>query len=198
MVFLVAVLPLGAPAQESGVPTVTTNLDVLRLLAHRITQRVADSVNVSGSISCKVQPSESAWHIESGIVSGFSENDWRHTIVDSADYVGVFGIRHGSVEYENPRRLGLIGERIVDRSISLTLTVQLQERKSGTNLILADYTEMVRDTIALSDIERVENSAIPMTRGELQSPGLFSSLVEPIVLLGAIGVAVFLLFHVRS
>jgi len=44
----------------------------------------------------------------------------------------------------------------------------------------------------------LETPGIPATRGALPSPGVFSSLVEPVVLVGSIAVAIVLLFSVRS
>jgi hypothetical protein len=61
-----------------------------------------------------------------------------------------------------------------------------------------DYRESSTDTIGLSDIGQVENPAYPFTRASVPAEGFFDTLAEPLIVLGAIGVAVYLLFSVRS
>jgi hypothetical protein len=50
----------------------------------------------------------------------------------------------------------------------------------------------------MSDVESLENSGIPATHGVIPKEGLFSTFLEPLVAIGAMAVAVYLLFHVRS
>jgi hypothetical protein len=54
------------------------------------------------------------------------------------------------------------------------------------------------DTILLSQVESIEQPAIPSTRGTVPPEDFFSGLVEPLVIVGAVAVAIFLLFTVRS
>jgi hypothetical protein len=109
-----------------------------------------------------------------------------------------FGLKNGSVKYSNIRRDGFLGTKIVDRSFNLQLTTKILDRRSGTILFQSDVEDSASDTIALSQIEQVENPAILMTKGVVPREGFFSNVAEPLILLGSIAVAVLLLFNVRS
>jgi hypothetical protein len=54
------------------------------------------------------------------------------------------------------------------------------------------------DTIGLSQIEGVEHAALPVTRGTIPQEDFFSGIAEPLIIVGAVAVAIFLLFTVRS
>ncbi|MFN0158842.1 MAG: hypothetical protein ACKVRP_12315 [Bacteroidota bacterium] len=185
--------------QETGVMQVpASNLDVFRSLANRIAMSAIRGLGIQRPVAIRILPAESAWYIDSGIQSAFTEQQWSLTMPDSAEVIAEFGIRGGHTRYENIRRDGFLGEKIADRVVQFNMSLRFVDERTGTNLILSDFTESARDTIPVSSIESVENPSIPMTKGYRESEGVFSTLVEPVVLLGAIGVAVFLLFHVRS
>ena len=57
---------------------------------------------------------------------------------------------------------------------------------------------IVKDTVEFSEISQLENSGIAATHGTLPGEGFFSTLIEPIVTIGALAVGVYLLFHVRT
>jgi hypothetical protein len=54
------------------------------------------------------------------------------------------------------------------------------------------------DVVEVSLIESLENPSVPQTHGVFPPEGFFAGWAEPLVLLGAVAVAVYLLFTVRS
>jgi hypothetical protein len=102
------------------------------------------------------------------------------------------------VSYDDVRRDGFFGEKVVSRTVQVAFSVKVVDRRAGTHLLVQDFSEEATDTIGLSQIQEVENPNISVTRGTLPAEGFFTSLVEPLVVLGSIAVAVYLLFHVRS
>ena len=55
-----------------------------------------------------------------------------------------------------------------------------------------------RDTIAAGDAAALETEGIPSTRARIPEGGWLDDFLEPLILAGAVGVAVVLLFTVRS
>ena len=49
-----------------------------------------------------------------------------------------------------------------------------------------------------TEIRELENPNLPVTQGTLPTGGFFSSFAEPLIVLGAVAVAMLLLFSVRS
>jgi hypothetical protein len=102
------------------------------------------------------------------------------------------------VQYSNLRRPGIFGSRVLDRMIVLLARLRLVDRATGVVLMTGERKAFFSDTIDLSEIERIEHSALPETRGSIPAEGFFSGIAEPLVLVGAVAVAIFLLFTVRS
>jgi len=65
-------------------------------------------------------------------------------------------------------------------------------------IALGERTASFTDTVAVSDVGDIEQASIPVTRGVLPAEDFFSGIAEPLVVVGAIAVAIFLLFTVRS
>lgn len=190
-----------AAAQDSVDSAETSsNLDLMRRLAERVATTVAESVwrGQADTASVLVRPSEFAWYIENALRRGFS-NDGMYVIASSGSGLSAeFGIGSLAVTYTNTRRLGLFGSTIVDRKITVDITARVVDVRSGSILLAHDYTESLMDNVEVSHIASLENPMLSVTRGSLPAEGFLSHIAEPVIIVGAVAVAVFLLFHVRS
>lgn len=177
-----------------------TNLDVMRSLARSIANRTLSQAGVKESpkIQVTVLPKESAWYIESGIVEGLGHAQTIFVEDATAPYAIEFGLTDARVEYANIRKDGFFGAKLVDRKIHLRLTTKVVNRQTGILALSSDLEESITDTIELSEIEKIENPAITITKGTLPGESFFTNLAEPLILLGSIAIAVILLFNVRS
>jgi hypothetical protein len=175
-----------------------TNLSVFRELAERIGKTTMQQTAGAGSpiVDVRVLPRDAAWYIESGVRRGFGTGEVTDT--SQPRLTAEFGIVDARLTYEHPRRKGFLGSRVVDRIAVLTLSTKVFEPGSGRVLLEEDVTEKYTDTVAMDELPAMENPAIPITQGVLPTEGFFSSIAEPLITLGAIAVAVFLLFSVRS
>jgi len=81
----------------------------------------------------------------------------------------------------------------VEKSIGVAER-ELQIRLAAMN----EFREAMRDTIQVSQVPLLEDPNVPVTQGTLPAEGFFSSLAEPLIMIGAVAVAVYLLFTVRS
>src|ERR1043166_2546268 len=54
------------------------------------------------------------------------------------------------------------------------------------------------DTVAVDEVQGLELAAAKTTHGELPSESFLDRVLEPVVIIGATGVSIYLFFHVRS
>jgi hypothetical protein len=198
LITLLVALPEARSGAEEEQPA--SNLALIRSLALRVGERVAAEIRETDSVSVSVRvlPKESAWYVESSILQGLAKFPLRITEGSGNALEAEFGIGQAGVVYSNVRRDGFFGTKLVDRTIALLLSVKVVDPRSGTILIARDYSEDTSDTIPLDAVADVESPLLPVTRGAVPSEGLFANAVEPAVMLGAIAVAVYLLFSVRN
>jgi hypothetical protein len=193
------VLPTSIRAQEADEPA--TNLATMRSLAKQIASRVAGSVRAEGrqdSASVVVHPRETAWYVQASLIEGMEETGLKVKTSGFAPVEVTFGIGDLSVQYLHPRKEGMLGPTIVDRRVSVNVSAIARNETSGDVLFSDDLVETHIDTVEMNQITDLETPTIEVTKGNIPSEGFFSNIAEPIIVLGAIAVAVFLLFHVRS
>ena len=179
---------------------VVSNLDIMRTLSERISERVAQSAGEQDSARILVQvvPKDISWYVESSILRGVSARGLKPVASGVATLEVQFGLSTLSVEYSNIRRDGFFGPKVVDREITVTSNVKLVNRSTGTILLSGPMEEKYNDSVALAVLGTIENENLPLTRGKVPGEGFFASVAEPFIALGAVAVAVLLLFHVRS
>ena len=188
-----------ALAQEGRGPLRTT-MGVSQLLADTIAQRAFASLPScdSSTVIVTLLPAGEAWFLEEPVFRAARASGHVIDFSPAARYAAEFGITDMRVQLENPRRPGLFSARLVDRTVTLALWGKIVDRTTGKLLVGETWREQCTDTVCVEDLERLETPGVPATRGVMPEEGLFSSWLEPLILLGAVGVAVFLLFTSRS
>ncbi len=178
----------------------STNLDVIRSLARQIAVAALEETKIdkSDSIELSISPAGSAWYIESSIAEGFQSLGFTVRQGAATPVAVEFGLNDVRVEYSNLRKDGLFGSKLLDRKVELRLTSKFTRRSTGSVIWSSENADSATDTIGLSEVSAIENPGIAITRGMVPREGFFSNFAEPLILLGAIAVAVFLLFNVRS
>jgi len=104
-----------------------------------------------------------------------------------------FVIDNSNVTYSNPERDGIFGDFFTQRTIELSVNYLISSNQS-----LKSFNLTSKDTINVKNVENVENRSYPFTQGELPPEPFFSSLLEPILAIGATAVIITLFFSVRS
>jgi hypothetical protein len=200
---ILALLVAAACAEGRGEPgdPSPTNLTVFQRLAASMVDTLAPALARAegGSIRLRVLPEETAWALELDIAQALRRMTDRTVEAGGLPTLTVdAGIVRGFVEYSAPRRDGLFGSKVADRSVLLTLRLKAWVPATGASLFAGEVTRVAHDTVGVAELERLETPGLEMTRGIPPPEGLFSSLLEPIILIGAIAVGVYLLFTVRS
>ncbi len=87
----------------------------------------------------------------------------------------------------------------LQRKISLDFVVFLEE-KDGDIKILNKQEFTYSDTISNNDLELIENSNYPFTKGKFptKNKSIFDEIIEPVIIISAAIISVVLFFTVRS
>jgi hypothetical protein len=181
-----------APAR----PTLHILQDLLAAVADTVFTAPAAAPN--STVRYVIQPPAHAWYLEQSLHTSARAHGLVPVESPGGQYDVRFGIEQIGVSYEDVRRTWIFGEQVMDRTVRLAGTVKFVEQGTGAILFSRPFATTFRDTISVVGAETLESPGIPATHGVAPASGLFSSLVEPIVLVGSVAVAVYLLFSVRN
>lgn len=112
---------------------------------------------------------------------------------DEAKVKVDFVIDECLVSYGEPRKDGWFGDFYTERTIKLSGNYFISNSVS-----VKDFSFEEADIVKVDDIEKIENRAFPFTKGELPPEPFLSSILEPIVAVGAAAITIILFFSVRS
>jgi hypothetical protein len=174
-----------------------TNLDLLRDMMGDVAASVKTQLALAPDehIAVTVSPAEVAWALDERVVTTFAP---AVPASESTAVHALFGVRDVQIRYDDVSREGLFGSKTAHRSVRMTVAVRVTRGSSGERLLNTDLLREHSDRILLAEIPSVEHPTLTIARGSLEPEGMFQGVAEPLILIGAIGVAVFLLFHVRS
>jgi hypothetical protein len=186
----------GTADEERSMPT---NLEQIRAIAARIAGSCLDAATVRDSLKLRLRvlPEEHGWVVEEAIRGGLFAGGARPGDV-AYDRLVEFGILDMRVHYDGLRRDGFMGPKIVERTALVSLHARITDSAGTRVLFTGDRSGSVRDTVLVSEIRRLETPMLPFTVGVVPDEGVFDNVAEPLIVLGAIAVAMVLLFTVRS
>lgn len=104
-----------------------------------------------------------------------------------------FTITQAIVKYNDSFRDGLFGDVFVERNINLIGNFIIPDKN-----ISNDFSFSFTDIVEYDQLNEIENRAYPFTQNSHPSEPFFSSLIEPVIAVGAAATAVILFFTIRS
>lgn len=181
---------------DGGAPT-RTNLAIMSEMGGRLALMAAVTLGrgPDDSILVTVLPADGAWFLRSPAQDTLRAHGYAVTRDGVSPLTVTIIASDARTVYANPRRDGLFGVEVMDRLIRLS--GEMRAARPGVTRTIP-FEEEHRDTVSLREQQLIESSLIPSTRGTVPAGGLFSGFLEPLVLIGAVGIAVLLLFTVRS
>jgi hypothetical protein len=201
----IALLSISHPAvrAQSEAPT---NLEVIQTLVRDATKELLVRSKLEpGSIELKSAVGSGDRWIALHAITG-ALTDAGFTVYDSSSAVehdarpAAIEVEAASyrVEYQDAHRSGLLGEKRVQRRVQIEIAMKATRRLTRdivfSDLIIKNRT----DTVRVDAIEFLETPGISSTRGMLPNEPFLDRIVEPLVIVGATGVAIYLLFNVRN
>ncbi len=153
------------------------------------------------SLLLSVHVSDAQPLIEQSVISGVTHHGCI-VYLDSANDAGIYKLTLNGVElkvrYDEPFHERLFGESKSQRVVTVTVPFTLSERQTGKVLRSETIEHVFADTVATGEISQLEQQHIPSTVAPLPDRSFFDKLLEPLLIIGSTGVAIFLFFHIRS
>jgi hypothetical protein len=102
------------------------------------------------------------------------------------------------VMYDDSFRSGFLGETKTKRTVSLSFPFLIKENQTNKVVTSGTLPFSYSDTVSVSMIPMLEQDGIPNTHAPMPGGSFFDKLLEPFIIIGATGIAIYLFFHVRS
>jgi len=114
---------------------------------------------------------------------------------NSSENVGLsYSIENAAVNYGEVFRNSFFGDHFVERKIFISGSYRFQDDE----IKIKDFYSKNIDTVRFDEIQTLENSSYPFTKGEIPSEPFLSNLFEPLVAITTAAVVIALFFTVRS
>jgi len=101
------------------------------------------------------------------------------------------------VRYGDAFRESFLGTRKTERTISTTISANVRNAQNEV-LFAGAISKAYKDTVNVSQVPELESPSIFFTHGELRGTEFLEEVLEPIIIVGASAVVVYLFFTVRS
>jgi hypothetical protein len=160
--------------------------------------RAAAALPDTGTVEVSVHPEQIAWIVRGEILRTLADRGVPTSPEGQGRYRTEFGVTAMRVKYDRVSGGGMFGTEALRRTVILGMKFTVTDRATGVSPMVPEMEESWSDTVRGDDIERIEQPGLEVTRGVVPSSGFFDSVVEPVITIGAIAVAVYLLFTVRS
>ena len=196
-IFLLAVVQPGSGQEVGTLPL--SNLSVLDALVRESAVTIIPEchrLNVS-QFAIQLTPTDLAPFFRNSLIRTFTDSGFRVVSVDSARVLQV-GILNGGIHFPSVWKSGIFGSRVAQRVASVDVSFFLDPLAEGVPVLTRNVIKVFSDTVAVDAINDLRHPSLALEQGELPSEGIFSGVLEPLVLLGALAVGIFLLFTVRS
>lgn len=131
--------------------------------------------------------------LENRLTSFLIKNELRISPDENSPLKLSFAITEASVKYNDSFSDGLFGDILVERTVVLNGNFLIPEQN-----LSKDFSYSSADTIKYEQLSEIENRAYPFTQNNHPSEPFLSSLIEPIIAVGAAATAVILFFTIRS
>ncbi|MGQ9798890.1 MAG: hypothetical protein ACUVRG_06305 [Ignavibacterium sp.] len=131
--------------------------------------------------------------LENRLTSFLIKNGLKISLDENSSLKLNFAITETSVKYNDSFRDGLFGDILVERTVVLNGNYLIPEQN-----LSKDFSYLSTDTIKYEQLNEIENRAYPFTQNNHPSEPFISSLIEPVIAVGAAATAVILFFTIRS
>jgi hypothetical protein len=201
--FLTSPAQTHAYGEDQGDPPVKTNLEIFQIelssLAAELVQRSGDGLG--RSLVVNVRSPDTSWIARNTIVEALTKLNYSVYLSSSAGEGSGAAVDLGIVEmkvrYGDAFRESFLGTRKTERTISTTISANVRNAQNEV-LFVGAVSRAYKDTVNVGDVAELESSSISFTHGEPPGTEFLEDVLEPIIIVGASAVAIYLFFTVRS
>jgi hypothetical protein len=168
---------------------------IARDLGSRSGMRPGDTVDI------RMRPEADGWITREAMTSAFRESGFQVFVGNDSSRRGGFQVQlHSSdlhVRYDDLHHDGFLGAAKVRRTVSAGVLCEIT-RAAGEVVFSGSPSLEASDTVAADEISALELASAKATHAELPPERFLDKVLEPLIIIGATGISVFLFFHVRS
>ncbi|MBI3192989.1 MAG: hypothetical protein HYZ34_00820 [Ignavibacteriae bacterium] len=184
--------------------SIKSNLEIFRLGITTLTDSIFNSLSSENrkSLLLSIQSEEERSFVRQVVVSELQRKGTQVFLDSSSTNLTTHELQIVApvlkVSYGDSFHGGFLGESKTNRTVTISFPFIIKENQ--TNKVLASGTlpYSYSDTVATTMIPMLEQEGIPSTHAPLPEGSIFDKLLEPFIIIGATGIAVYLFFHVRS
>ncbi len=179
---------------SNGYSQSKNNLDVFNSLVDQASENIIRSIPDSvKNVNLNLNFGGDYSVFKNMIISSFN-NTANFTSAQGKNGLEVYvTLENASVNYSEMFRKSFLGSFYVERNFILKGNFILD---SNEQLRSFSYTH--KDTVKVSEIHNLENTAYPFTKSEIPPEPFLSNIYEPVIAVGTAAVAIFLFFAIRS
>lgn len=172
-----------------------SNLDVFNNLVDKASDNIIATIPDSVKfVNLKLNFNGDYSVFKNKITSKFNDDNNFKTTQDNKGLEVSVSLENASVNYGEMFRKNFLGSFYLERNLILEGNFILDEN----NKPLQNFNFTYKDTVKVSEINSLENTAYPFTRATVPSEPFLSNIYEPIIAVGTAAVAIFLFFAIRS
>lgn len=201
--FLAQLSSVFAQEKDSGDPGVRPNLEIIKSEVAALTMEIMKKSDVSTeqNLLVKFRISDTSWVVRNALLETLKRMKYNVFLSSSTEkQEGVsldIGLVETKVRYGPAFRESFLGKRKTARKIEVAVSANIRDARDEV-LFAGSLSRGFSDTIHVGDLPDLEIPSIPLTQGEPPEGGFFDSVLEPLIIIGASAVAVYLFFTVRS
>ncbi len=188
-----------------------TNLEVFQNILVKLSKDIAaqSKFEAGDRVAVKIQPADESWLVEQSLTAAlrelgvmvfadsFPKSD-QPARATTPRYSLNAMVVNMQIHYDTPFHDGIFGPEKVRRTAAVSLAYQsadeeTKEIRSSRTLLDDDV-----DTVSVGEISTLEQPALKSTHAILPDASALDRFMEPLIIVGATAVAVYLFFHVRS
>ena len=173
------------------------NLDVFKVLVDSsITEALVNISDSPKDIYLDLKFGSSYAILEDQIFKSIKAHKKNISLISNpSENIGLsYSIENAVVNYGEIFRDGFLGDHFVERKIFISGSYRFQDKE----VKIKDFYFDNIDTVKFDEIQILENSSYPFTKGEIPSEPFLSNLFEPLVAITTAAVVIALFFTVRS
>jgi hypothetical protein len=202
--FALAAANPASASGDSGTAHAKSNLEIMQSLLERLTQEIIGKgrLRAGDTIAFRMGTAEDGWIVQNALTAGFGSSGvavflLRDTLRPAGEVLHVLSAPL-HVMYEEMYHDGFLGTRKVRRTVSASVTCELVRTATGELMYAGSPSLQSSDTVVVDDIPNLELTTAKTTHAELPAENFLDRVLEPLVIIGATGVSIYLFFHVRS
>ena len=194
---LVKILSVVIVANLSLYAQSSTNLDVFKaLIDSSIAEVFLNQTDSPKDIFLDLKLGSSYSILEDQIFKSIKAHNKNISLISNpSENIGLsYSIENTAVKYGEVFREGFLGDHFSERKIFISGSYRFQDKE----VKIKDFYYQNIDTVKFDEIQTLENSSYPFTKGEIPSEPFLSNLFEPLVAITTAAVVIALFFTVRS